>query len=94
MTVHEIAQQLHKLTFGGHINGEKFSKTELEHALRIWLRDADHNKIPGKVVIEVCLADGRWLATVEKFGKSADEYDYWIPDTRDQEKRIWDRLTA
>lgn len=94
MTLHEIATQLHNLTFGGHVNGEKFTKTELEQNLKRWLRNAGHNKIPGKVVIEVCLADGRWLATVERFDNTADGYDYWIPDTREQENRIRDLLVS
>ena len=38
---------------------------------------------------EVTLADGNWLFAL---GRYADEYDYWIPDTREQEQRLYDAL--
>lgn len=92
MTIHEVASQIYHLTLGGFVNGEKFTKRELERVLRIWLKDAQNNTIPNTVVVELCLPDGRWLSTVTKFADRPDGFDYWIPDTRDQEFRLMEQL--
>ena len=94
MTLHEIATQLHNITFGGHVNGEKFTRHQLEENLQRWMRNPEAIKIPNRLVIEVCLADGRWLATVDRFADGPDGYDYWIPDNRTQEAALAARLTA
>lgn len=93
MTLHEISTQLHSLTLGGFVNGEKFTRHELESNLRRWMRDCEHKKIRNSHVVEICLMDGRWLCEIHKFADSPDGYDYYIPDTREQEQRIWDALT-
>lgn len=92
MTLHDISTQLHNLT-GGHINGERFSKQELEGAIRRWMRNPEGLKIPNRFVIEVELKDGRWLATIDRFADSPDGYDYYIPDTREQEDLLRKALT-
>jgi len=92
MTIHDIATQLYNLTFDGFVNGEKFTKRGLETAIRAWMRDVSGNKIPNTHVIEACLPDGRWLVTITKFADRPDGYDYSIPDTREEEARIWARL--
>lgn len=89
MTLHDIASQIHNLTFGGHVNGEKFTKVELEHVFSKWLAHAEHNIIPNTMIIEVCLRDGRWLATISK---TPYGYDYYIPDTREQESYLRNKL--
>lgn len=91
MTLHDIATQVHQLTLGGFVNGEKYTRRELERTLGIWLDRAEHNAIPNTVVFELCLQDGRWLCTASKVGNM---YDYYIPDTREDERRIWDRLVG
>lgn len=92
MTLHNIASQLHKLAVDGRINGEHFTEAELERALRHWMRDAEHNAIKNAFVLEIVLKDGAWLAEVSRFDESADGFDYWIPDTREQEARLYEAL--
>lgn len=94
MTLHEVSSQIYNLTLGGFINGEKFTKRQFESAVARWMRDADHNKIKNAFVLEVCLRDGRWLCEILKYADRPDGYDYYIPDTREQEQVLRDRLTA
>ncbi len=92
MTLHDITTQLHNMT-KGHINGECFSRQALESNLHRWMRGCENNAIQNSYILEVELADGKWLCEVHKFAESSDGYDYYIPDTREQEARIWDKLT-
>lgn len=89
MTIHNIAQQLHTLSLDGHINGEKFTRRELEEAIQRWMTNPEKLQIPNRYVFEICLRDGRWFGTIDKVG---DEYDYYIPDTREEEARLVERL--
>lgn len=93
MTLHEISNQIYDLTIDGFVNGERFTRRELEQAIRRWMRNPERNKIPNTCVIEVCLMDGRWLATIDRFADRPDGYDYTIPDNREQEARIYQKLT-
>lgn len=92
MTLHDIATQLHKST-NGRVNGENFTRQALESNLRRWMRNCENNKIRNSVVVEVAMPDGGWLCEIHKFADTADGYDYYIPDTREQEQRIWNALT-
>ncbi len=94
MTLHDIASQLHNLSVDGFFNGEQFTRTELEHAIRAWMRGCETNKIKNTFVLEIALRDGRWLMTITKFANTPDGYDYYIPDTREQERRLLEQLTA
>ena len=94
MTLHDVSSQLYKLTLGGFINGEKFTKRQLDTALAMWMRHPENNKIKNTHVLEICLRDGRWLCEITKYADNPDGYDYFIPDTREQEQAIIDKLTA
>lgn len=94
MTIHEVSSQIFSLTLGGFVNGEKFTKRELEHVFRMWMRDPSRNKVANAHLIEVCLRDGRWFATINKVAEGPDGYDYYIPDTRDEESRLLAKFTA
>lgn len=81
MTLHDTASQIIKLAVGGYINGEKFSESRLQTWLGKMLSEPN-----SKAVFEIALPDGRWFAEAirdERFG-----YDYYIPDTREDEARI------
>lgn len=91
MTLHNIASQLHSLS-DGRINGEHFTKAELERALQMWMRNSERNAIKNAFVLEIVLRDGAWLAEVTRFADSPDGFDYWIPDTREQEARLYEAL--
>lgn len=93
MTIRELATQLHSLT-DGRINGESFTKTELVEVITMWTRDMSHNKITNSHVIEVELPDGKWLATIDHYGTASDTFGYYIPETREEEQRLWNQLSA
>lgn len=85
MTLKEVTKQLHKLS-GGHINGEKFTRKELETAISAWLKTGD------SYIAEINLPDGNWLFLIERFPTDQNQYDYWIPETRKQEKHLYHLL--
>ena len=91
MTLHEVSSQLYNLT-SGHVCGENYTKTQLERVIRMWMRDSEHNTIKNRRVITIALPDGEWPATIDRFSASADGFDYWIPDTRDEAQAFWDRF--
>lgn len=85
MTIKEIAKQIHGLS-NGLVNGEKFTKSELEIAFQKWMQTG--NRYIGFVV----LPDGKWLFSLDRFGQKSDEYDYFIPDNRGQEQELYKAL--
>lgn len=94
MTIHELASQLHGLSVGGHFNGLKFSKRELESYISNMFRTGVSLKLGNRLVMEIALPDGRWLFTVNRFSPATDGFDYTIPDTREEESRIQALLLA
>ena len=92
MTLHETAVQIHNLSVGGYINGEKFSRARLENQLRMMFRPEAERKLGNIVVMQIALRDGWWFFLVTEYAKG--EFDYEIPDTREQEARIMARLLA
>ena len=93
MTIHEISNQLHALSVDGIFNGEKFAKRELEHYINNCFEKGSL-KLKNRLVMEINLRDGKWLFTVDRFSDSVNGFDYYIPDTREQEAHIWELLTA
>lgn len=83
MTLHDVATQIHSMT-GGHVNGEKYSLAQLEKNIATWCRNAE-----GHYIGIVSLPDGDWLYELTKGDYG---YDYSIPDTREQENRLYDVL--
>ena len=84
MTLKEASQQLFSLT-GGRVNGETFTRSQLESNIASWTRDMSRNTIKNHYVITVSLPDGEWYAALTK---TTDGYDYFIPETREQEKAL------
>ena len=82
MTLHEVANQIHDLT-AGTINGEHFTKTEFNTTLRRWMGLGE------QMIFELTLPDGRWLCKVYEI---RDGYDYFLPDTREQERELYKEL--
>lgn len=93
MTIHEISTQLFNLSVDHHFNGERFTKRQLEFYIANAMRNSDNLKIRDRFVMEIHLKDGSWLFTVNKFSNESDGFDYYIPDTREQEARLWESLT-
>ena len=91
MTLSDISVQLFTLT-NGRINGEHFTKAQLDKVVRMWMRETESFTLKNRYVITVTLPDGNWPATIDKFADSADGYDYWIPETKAQAEAFWKRF--
>ena len=87
MTIKEICTQLYDLSVGGYFNGEKFTKTRLETQIRSLFRGRTRELNNRPVVVQqIALPDGVWYFYIIEYSKG--EFDYYIPDTREQEKRV------
>lgn len=92
MTLHETAQSLYNLSVSGWFNHEKFSFSQFENFVKNLFKG--NLKLGNKAVIEISLPDGWWLCEVIHYSDRNDGWSYEIPETREQEKRIWNALTA
>ncbi len=81
MTIYELVHQLHDLSVAGYFNGEKFTKKRLTTYIQSMFRAGGNS-----LVMQIALPDGRWFFKITEFAPG--EYDYYIPDTREQEQRI------
>lgn len=86
MTLTQTINEIYDLTIAGYINGEKFTKTEFKRNMKHFFNDLGFQKY----IIEVSLPDGRWLCKITKF--SNGEFDYFLPETREQEKHLYAEL--
>lgn len=87
MTLKEVANQISKLAVGGYINGEQYTAGRLHNQFRAMLRTGND------YIFEICLPDGRWMAEVYRVRVGSQViYDYFIPDTRDQETGLFKKL--
>ena len=87
MTLRETVNQLFDLSVGGYFNREKRTRRDLYYQLNALFNSTTSNQ--DKVIFEIALPDGWWFFSVSRRG---NEYDYYIPDTRDQETRLKDWL--
>lgn len=83
MTLREVAKQVAGLAVKGYINGEKFTEDRLYNQFKAMLRTGND------YIFEISLPDGRWMAEVYRLSSG---YDYYIPDTRDQETGLYAKL--
>lgn len=89
MKIEEVAKQLHSLSVAGYINREKFTLERLTNQLKTFCgREEVDFPVGRKYVLEVAFLDGWWWCYVAKYSDAVDGYDYWIPDTREQEKAM------
>ena len=84
MTLHEVCEQLHSLAIGGYFNGEKFTLCRLTQQIRSAFRTP--LKAGNRYVMQIALPDGWWYCYIIEYAKG--EFDYYIPDTREQEQRV------
>ena len=82
MTKAELVNQLFDLSVAGYFNGEQFTKTRLNAYITNMFKSGQ------RLVMNIALPDGRWYFYIDKY--SDNEYDYFIPDTREQEQKILD----
>lgn len=88
MTLLEVSNQLYDLSLDGFFNHQKVTRDWVYDVLNTSLVRAGGNA--KKHVLEIALPDGWWFATVYKF--SNGEYDYSIPDTKEDNKAVLDSL--
>lgn len=86
MTIHEVASSLHGLSVGGYFNGERFTVSRLENQIAALFRGTP--KGGNRLVFQIALPDGWWYFNVSRFADRPDGYDYYIPETREQEERV------
>ena len=86
MTKAELVNQLFNLSVAGYFNGEKFTKTRLNIYITNMFKTGEI------LVMNIALPDGRWYFKITKFANG--EYNYIIPDTREQEQKIKDIIGA
>lgn len=86
MTKQDIINQLYDLSVAGYFNGEKFTKSCLDKYISNMLKTSD------RLIMNISLPDGRWYFQIRRFDDN--EYDYYIPDNREQEQKIINKLFA
>ena len=84
MTIKEVINQVYGLSINGYFNRERFSKTEFNTLIRTMFKNGNN------YICEIALPDGWWYMKIMKLQNH--EYDYYIPDTRDQEQIIIKQL--
>lgn len=84
MTIREISNQLCDISVHHRVNG--LTRRKLETFLRHRMEHSD------RVLMRAEAPDGAWYVLIGRFGNRRDEYDYTIPDNREAEKRMLDRL--
>ena len=81
MTKLELTTQLIDLAVAGYFNGEKFSKARLTNYIGKMCRN-----VGDKLYMQIALPDGEWFFKIVRYADG--EWDYILPDTREQEQRI------
>lgn len=86
MTLRDCTSQIFKLSVAGYINGEKFIYNRFDKMVRAMF-GGDAKKYIG----EICLPDGHWWFKI--FRLKNGEYDYYIPETKEQNAILAKELT-
>jgi len=86
MTLNETINQIYDLTVDGIINGEKFTRKQFSEILKHFFKELSFDQL----IFEITLPDGNWLVKLYKWDNK--EYDYFLPDTREQEKKLYREL--
>jgi hypothetical protein len=87
MTILEVINQLYELSVDGFFNMEHFTKDRFHRQCVALLRGTGR-EINGKPVIVqmIKLPDKWWYFYIIEYAPK--QYDYYIPDTPEQEKRV------
>jgi hypothetical protein len=89
MTIKQACTQLHGLSVDGYFNGEKFTAERLAKMAEPLFRD---RPAPSQVIYQIALLDGWWWFSINKYSDLPDGYDWTIPETREEEKKLYNRL--
>lgn len=86
MTLNQMSDHIYKYSKGHILNGQKNSKENF----RFWFkRMFCDNEM---VLFSMELPDGEWLCKAVR--TPANEYDYMVPDTREEEYRFFKEWLA
>jgi hypothetical protein len=80
------------MAVGGYINGIKVTIKDIELYIRKMFRNEEHLAIPHMLLMQIALPDGKWYFAVNHYGGRVDEFDYYIPETREQEANLIHRF--
>lgn len=84
MTLKDLTDMTYDLALGHYINGEKFTRDELHDCLKHWLCKSDSSYVG-----TITLPDGEWYV---RFLRHNHYYDLYVPDTREQESMLIQKL--
>ena len=88
MTLHQVANRLYDLTIDGFINGIRLSRKEFTNTLVEWATSSGAFRLRNKFPVQLDLPDGKWYVCINRYGTGRDSYDYWMPDNREQERLL------
>ena len=91
MTLTQAADQLYNLSLGGYFNREKFTADGWRRHVKGLMKHPETLKIKNTLVQEIALEDGWWLFSI-CYIPSCGEYGWNIPDTREEEQKLKERL--
>jgi len=82
MLVNDIVNQLMHLSVDGCIDGRQITRKALAEMIR-------KDVLPGSPKLHrITLLDGAWWVKIEMWGNGHDNYDYWLPTDRDEERKM------
>lgn len=92
MTLTDTCREVLNLTTDRKINGERFTIKRLATQVTSHLRTPA--KLGNRLAMTIQLPDGEWLMTIIRYADRTDGWNYYIPETRDEEKRLWKELLS
>lgn len=88
MTLRETTQQIHRLS--NVLNGKERSRAWIERYVRKMFTTGGL-ELGDSLAMLITLPDGEWLFTVDRCANG--EWGYYIPETREQERRLAKSIT-
>ena len=83
MTLSQTITMAYDLSIDGFINGEKFTRDRFINQVKSLMRDSD------SYIFQIALPDGWWFCKITRGNWG---YDLIVPDNREQESRLLDKL--
>lgn len=88
MTLKQTCNEVLKLAVDNTINGRKFTLDQLYKQTSALLSDEPAGNL---LVYSIMLEDGEWWFSINRYSDKADGFDYYIPETREQEAKFLKR---
>lgn len=88
MNLSDVVEQLYDLSVDGYFNGQKFTKRELNKYIKRMFDSGSK-----KLIMEMALPDGKWFFEINSWKENMyTKYDYYIPETRECEIRLKEKI--